>query len=885
MTDPLVSCVMPTRDRPRFVAQAVAYFLRQDYPHRELVIVDDGESPVLAHVPDDPRVRYVRLDRRHRLGAKRNLACRHSRGELIANWDDDDWMADDRLSRQVRALTDSGADACGLRELLYLRPLAGDAWRYRPMPTDPPWLAGATLLYRRAAWQAHPYPEVDVGEDATFVRGLGRLHALPDPRWYVALLHPGNSGPKALGDRRWQPTDLAEVLGLLAADQTFYAGLRGSLAPRKPGTAVTLASDLFVYDGYASMAEYLALGMARAGARVNLAPLTLDERGISGELRTLLAASRPEVPGPVLYSSYPRPELERYARREHFIHTMWESSRLPADWPAKLNRARAVLVPTRFVAGVCRASGVRVPIEVVPDGVDPAVYPALARPRRRGLTTLVVATTLPRKHLAEAVAAWRLASGADPDARLVIKSRFDMGASPDPDPRISVVAGSETTRGIAHWYRQADVLLALGNEGFGLPLIEGMATGLPVVALDSEGQSDACRDAGELVLAVPPARFERCREPGYGECGVRGVPDVATVAAKLRWVATHRDEAADLGRAASAWVHKHRNVWHKGPAALAVMERHVRPVRPLRPRRALWVPSWGRRCGIAEYAHALLRHAPRAFATAGPPRPGTASLLHVEHEDGLFTDATLATQLARARAAGVPVLVTEHSVHDGARDFEAAASTLVALTGEGAGKLRDRWPGKRVVHVPHGCPTWFPRRKSRRGRVLGAFGFLRPYKGFHRLLDVLRALPGTELLLLAYADSEPDVAAWRAASAGLPVRWEPGYLPAAHVARRLAEEADALAFWYDDVPHASASGAVRIGLASGVPVLTSPTGWFADLAEVTHQPADLESGVAELLDDSALRDRLSTAAREFCHQHSWRRTAEEYVRLWDTVDH
>jgi hypothetical protein len=36
---PLISCVMPTPGRLHFVAQAIAYFRRQDYPNRELVIV------------------------------------------------------------------------------------------------------------------------------------------------------------------------------------------------------------------------------------------------------------------------------------------------------------------------------------------------------------------------------------------------------------------------------------------------------------------------------------------------------------------------------------------------------------------------------------------------------------------------------------------------------------------------------------------------------------------------------------------------------------------------------------------------------------------------------------------------------------------------------
>jgi hypothetical protein len=75
-----------------------------------------------------------------------------------------------------------------------------------------------------------------------------------------------------------------------------------------------------------------------------------------------------------------------------------------------------------------------------------------------------------------------------------------------------------------------------------------------------------------------------------------------------------------------------------------------------------------------------------------------------------------------------------------------------------------------------------------------------------------------------------------------------------------------------------------VGLATGVPVLTSATGWFADLREVTYQPADVMEGVRRLLDDSALRGTLSTGAREFCAQHAWRRVAAEHLTLWQSVE-
>ena len=95
---------MPTFDRRSFVPQSVRYFLRQDYPAKELVIVDDGPEPVSDLLPADPRIVYHRLEARTVLGAKRNLACELARGSVIVHWDDDDWASPERVSVQVAAL-------------------------------------------------------------------------------------------------------------------------------------------------------------------------------------------------------------------------------------------------------------------------------------------------------------------------------------------------------------------------------------------------------------------------------------------------------------------------------------------------------------------------------------------------------------------------------------------------------------------------------------------------------------------------------------------------------------------------------------------------------------------------------------------------------------
>jgi glycosyltransferase involved in cell wall biosynthesis len=884
---------MPTRNRPQFVPQAVWYFLRQDYPRRELVVVDDSTTPVDRLLPDDERIRYVRLERRTPLGEKRNVACQAARGELIAHWDDDDWMSPRRLSVQVGELAAAeGADVCGLRELLHYQLETGEAWLYRGKANGRPWVAGGTLLYSRAAWEERPFMPVNIGEDLSWVHRLApeRVHAVHDGSHYLALIHRGNTAAKRLNHPRWERRSLDEVSGRLAYDREFYAALRNG-RPRRgaarhhDAATVTVSAPFAIYDGYGSLAELLVRGLARAGANVNVVATMLDRAGLTDDVLEIIDRSRPPAGEPVLYFCWPQPELARYDGAEDlFINTMWESSRLPADWPVRMNRARAIIVPTRFVAAVCRDSGVTVPIEVIPEGVDPAVYRYEERPERETLTTLIVATAVARKNTLVGVEAWRRAFAGDPNARLVVKSRFGHGGLDSDDPRIAFIDMCEPTRGIAHYYRRADVLLALGNEGFGLPLVEGMATGLPVIALSSEGQGDVHRDAEDLALWVEPATWKEHDDGYFGACGVRGVPAVDDVAARLSWVAEHRDDARAIGRDASAWALAERDVWTKGPAVLEVMDRNLVRPRPLHRRRAMWVTTLGHPCGISEYARSIGGCVPELRLSAEPPDLRSTRVLHAQYEPSVVSDAGLAGLLAAAKHAGVPSAVTEHVVVPGACAFERDAGALVATTAKGAELLRARCPDKLVEHIPIGCPTWFPPRKRERGRVIGVFGFLERHKGFWLLLDALRALPDCELLMFSYAKSPELEAEWEQAARGLPVRRVRDYLPTEEVARRLAAEADVLVFPYHKIPWAAASAAVRVGLATGVPVVATNTDWFSELGSAVHRTDDLAAGIAHLLEDDELRSSLTTGAKELCEEQSWPRIARRHQALWHALE-
>src|SRR5579862_5439713 len=166
---PLVSCVMPTCNRRSYVPLAIAYFLRQEYPAKELVIIDDGSDDVGDLGPRHSQIRYLRQKKFLTLGDKRNACVEEAKAELILPWDDDDWMSSSRIAYQVSKLVAANAEVCGLSRMLFYNEASKTTWLYAWPKSMRSWLAGGSLLYTRDFWRRAPFPSVQVASDTMFV--------------------------------------------------------------------------------------------------------------------------------------------------------------------------------------------------------------------------------------------------------------------------------------------------------------------------------------------------------------------------------------------------------------------------------------------------------------------------------------------------------------------------------------------------------------------------------------------------------------------------------------------------------------------------------------------------------------------------------------------
>ena len=202
MRRPLISCIVPTFNGERYLAEALDSILAQTYTSLDIIVADDGSTDGTRDVV----ARYghlVRFVSQKTSGpaATRNLGLHVSTGTFVAFLDADDLWHPDKLTLQMeRFSARSELDLCITHvQMFWAKELALEEAYHggRPRAKSVPGYATTTLLARRDIFQT-------VGEfnaelwfgDATdwFLRAIERgliMELLPDVLTYHRM-HPSN---------------------------------------------------------------------------------------------------------------------------------------------------------------------------------------------------------------------------------------------------------------------------------------------------------------------------------------------------------------------------------------------------------------------------------------------------------------------------------------------------------------------------------------------------------------------------------------------------------------------------------------------------------------------------------------------------------------------
>lgn len=179
-----IAAVCVTWNRPKHLGRMIRCFEQQDYPNRELVILDDADQYIVqadgrsTNTIGDRWKLFSCAMRYPSLGLKRNAATRLVPDEFdaIAVWDDDDLYMPWALSATVAALQKSPLS----RPSLVLHP--DKEGRLHQHRTDADgkdlgkYLFHSGWGYRKGAFsQVGGYPPIDNGEDQVLLREFDRL--------------------------------------------------------------------------------------------------------------------------------------------------------------------------------------------------------------------------------------------------------------------------------------------------------------------------------------------------------------------------------------------------------------------------------------------------------------------------------------------------------------------------------------------------------------------------------------------------------------------------------------------------------------------------------------------------------------------------------------
>jgi len=172
MGKPFVSICTPTYNRRKFIPQLIECYKQQNYPKElmEWIVVDDGEDSVEDLFKGIYGVKYFRVNKKMKLGRKRNFMHEKTKGEIIVYMDDDDYYPQDRVNHAVNRLRSQPNALAAGSSIVYI--YFNDLDKiYQFGPYGPMHATAGTFAFKRELLQQTRYDdEAELAEEKQFLK-------------------------------------------------------------------------------------------------------------------------------------------------------------------------------------------------------------------------------------------------------------------------------------------------------------------------------------------------------------------------------------------------------------------------------------------------------------------------------------------------------------------------------------------------------------------------------------------------------------------------------------------------------------------------------------------------------------------------------------------
>lgn len=375
----------------------------------------------------------------------------------------------------------------------------------------------------------------------------------------------------------------------LATDNSNYEIITSSINGRVPFNAQTWRDKKLVFDapigfsnGYGKAASLILKGLRE---RIQAYHLGSDWIGNTEgyEPQEVLDAKKEtfEINDMINIIFFPAWEFTRATAQRTIGYTMLECTKIPKSWVENCNTyCERIIVPCEHQVKAFRDSGVTVDVVSIPLGIDPEEFPYLERKREdtefwfgtSGNLTYRKGTDVLVKAFLEAFPLEQY-----PDVKLLIKTQAVNGVASAWFLSSDILSVEEREANkdriklqidtyspkemLEDFYGAIDCFVfPTRGEGFGLPPVEAMATGLPTICTNYSGCEEFmsnkhayCLDYKEALVPLGAGGYPKDLQ---AEGQMWAEPDLEHLKILMKEVYENQDKAKKKGKLASEYIKK-----------------------------------------------------------------------------------------------------------------------------------------------------------------------------------------------------------------------------------------------------------------------------------------------------------------------------------------